>query len=160
MKILAFLQNMWVRDPDGVKAMLGRNQDPARRERVHRRLIHYALFAGCLTGRRLKAAFGEECCSRIVWEEASREIGGYGSSFFPPDIEHMKVRIAEEKPSVVILFGAANHKTHRLLAKDGDGILYLKAPHPAARGPEVPQALKAIALRLDRRNELLEANLP
>lgn len=55
-KTLAFLQNMWVKNPDRVKAMVQREGEEFRR-----RFMEYALFRGCLTGRRIKAAFGELC---------------------------------------------------------------------------------------------------
>ena len=60
MKLLAVLQNQWFHDPDKVRAMIART--PACRRRV----ITYSLFAGCRTGRVLKAVFGERC-REIVW---------------------------------------------------------------------------------------------
>lgn len=93
MKILAFLQNQWFKDPEGVKAMFA--EHPERRERY----IEAFLFMGCLTGRRLKSALGEELCNQIVWEEISPEIGGHASSKFPPDLAHI---IGKHKPDVVI----------------------------------------------------------
>lgn len=149
MKVLAFLQNMWVNDPEGVKRMLARHDDDkVLQARVRRRLIHYALFAGCLTGRRLKAALGEEWCSKIIWEEGSPEIGGKASSFFPPDIKHMKGHIEAEKPDAIILFGAANAAVCPLLMGTISGPI-LTAPHPAARGAHIPGQLKMIADRLN-----------
>lgn len=49
MKTVAFLQNMWVR-PHQVAVVA---KDGAASD-MRERLIRYALFAGCVTGRRLK----------------------------------------------------------------------------------------------------------
>jgi hypothetical protein len=150
LKILAFLQNMWVHDPEGVKAMLNRQRECGEftqeqmREKVRHRLIHYALFAGCLTGRRLKKAFGEELCRQIVWEEGSREIEGKASTFVPPDLEHMLARCREEKPDLVLLFGKANAALCKdvLLAITPSQVIC--APHPAARQATVPADLAKV----------------
>lgn len=141
MKILAFLQNMWVRDPERVKFTIARDGEEFRR-----RFMTYALFAGCLTGRRLKAAFGERC-EDIVWEEVSREIGGKSSSVFPPDFKHIYQRLDEEQPSVVMAFGkiacdampcAISHRNIKVIL----------GPHPAARHQTVTQELAAMAAEL------------
>jgi hypothetical protein len=79
MKIVAFLQNMWVRNPESARRIL------KRAPQVRERLIAYSLFAGCLTGRRLKAALGEELCQSIVWEEASPVIADNAKDYHPPD---------------------------------------------------------------------------
>lgn len=142
MKILAFLQNQWFHDPEGVKRSIERYG-----EKYRRRLIVYALFAGCLTGRRLKKALGEELCSQIVWEEGSREISGNASQFFPPDVEHIKARIDAERPDVVILFGKANREIVHLITS-AEPRHYLVAPHPAARQATVPGELKELGNRL------------
>jgi hypothetical protein len=49
--IVAFLQNQWFKDPDRVRQMLTRAESDDIREKLRDRMIHYALFAGCLTGR-------------------------------------------------------------------------------------------------------------
>ncbi len=59
MKIIAFLQNMWVRDPEKVRRSLEREEDLEIRAEHRLRYIEYALFAGCLTGRRLEALRGD-----------------------------------------------------------------------------------------------------
>ena len=81
---LAFLQNMWVRDPERVKRDIARYGEECRLT-----YIEYCLFAGCLTGRRLRQAFGEDLLDRIVWEESTREIAGNASRFsrrIPPTL--------------------------------------------------------------------------
>lgn len=143
MKVLAFLQNMWVRDPERVKAMIAKDGEVFRR-----RFMHYALFAGCLTGRRLRAAFGHWCDS-IIWEEVSREIGGKASSVFPADISHIAQRIAEEKPDVILVFG---HIATEGLARAGYGGVPLPklitGPHPAARSTDVERLLLGMRRQL------------
>ena len=74
MKILAFMQNMWVRDPQRIKDSIAKM--PVHQRAEHRlRLIEYCLFAGCKSGRVLKKVFGP-LCGEIIWEEASPEIAG------------------------------------------------------------------------------------
>lgn len=149
MKILAFLQNQWFRDPEGIKEIFAAH--PERRERY----IAAYLFMGCLTGRRLKSAFGEELCDRIVWEEISSEIGGHASSKFPPDPEHIERVIRKHEPDVIICFGKlASDGLSTMIARLGTlpikGFSVLYGPHPAARQNPMP-ALRAIANRLKRR---------
>jgi hypothetical protein len=146
-KIVAFLQNQWFNDPEGVKAMLNRQREVGEytqeqmRARVRRRLIHYALFAGCLTGRRLKRAFGE-LTSSIIWEEGSREIGGKSSAFFPPDEAHIRAVIEEEKPDFILCFGASNRPViEKLYPWPTSAIQVFFMPHPAARHATVAQEL-------------------
>lgn len=145
MKVLGVLQNIWVRDPDRLRAMLARS---ARPEDLRRRFLAMALFAGCLTGRRLRQALGEQWCERIIWEEASREIGGEASSLFPPDLVHLATLLERERPDVVIAFGAIAREGLLLLVPHVKA-RFLIAPHPAARGPETLPALRAIRDTLD-----------
>lgn len=127
MVILAFMQNMWVRDPIRVKRCIEQFGEGYRR-----RLIHYALFAGCLSGRRLQSAFGKEVCDQIKWEEASREITGYANAAPPADPAHIAAVLSQFNPDVVLCFGR--------IAGDAVPALYtgrmILAPHPAARGPD------------------------
>src|SRR5580693_5868087 len=82
MAILGFLQNAWFKDPVGAQKIFDRY--PERRNE----LIARFLFAGCLTGRNLRKALGEDLCETIIWEETSPKIGGYSSARFPPEPEH------------------------------------------------------------------------
>lgn len=142
MTILAFLQNMWVRDPERVKALVAKKGEGYRR-----RFIRYALFAGSLTGRRLLKAFGEDLCERIIWEECSREIGSYASAAFDADLEHMRAAIAENEPEVILAFGrTAREALAKIKAAAYAPVIY--GPHPAARGPETERELQQMFLRL------------
>lgn len=154
MKIVAFLQNQWFNDPEGVRTMLNRQRDcvgytqEQMRARVRRRLIHYALFAGCLTGRRLKKAFGD-MTNDIVWEEGSSEIGGKASAFFPPDVSHISAVIEEEKPDIILCFGASNRPViEKLCPWPNSPIRVIYMPHPAARHATVSQELADGAMSL------------
>jgi hypothetical protein len=142
MKTVAFLQNQWFDDPDGVRQMLARHDhEPIVRERVRRRLIHYALFAGCLTGRRLKKAFGD-LTSEIIWEEGSRVISGNSRDFHPPDSVHIGSTIREEKPDFILCFGRANKPVIESIcpfSRKDVKVFYM--PHPAARQSTVVQDL-------------------
>lgn len=149
MKIVAFLQNQWFNDPEGVKAMLARHDhEPIVRERVRRCLIHYELFAGCVTGRRLEKAFGD-LTGKIVWEEGSRVISGNARDFHPPDRVHIAEVIKTQQPRVILSFGKSNHPIIEELSHESrsvDRVLYL--PHPAARQATVPRVLAEAAEEL------------
>ena len=141
MKTLAFLQNMWVRDPGRVKHTIAQDGEGFRR-----RFLTYALFAGCLTGRRLKAAFGD-LCDDIVWEEVSCEIGGKSSSVFPPDYAHITQRMAEEKPDVLLAFGKIACDALVFVAAPRP-VPVISGPHPAARHSTVAAELSEMANKL------------
>lgn len=134
MTILAFLQNQWFKDPEGVKEMM--REHPERRQRY----IEAFLFMGCLTGKRLRSAFGEELCDAITWEEISPEIGGHAASKFPPDPIHIAKVIDQFQPKVIVAFGALAHdgiryyvSTHNFVGR----VLY--GPHPADRRNPLPE---------------------
>ena len=133
MKIVAFLQNQWWKDPEGVKRVIEESDDPEKRRR---RFIRYGLSI-CATGKRLEKCLlpeiGCETFKEIYWENSSREIGGKSSSKFPADPKHMQAVYDSESPDVILCFGK--------VAKDGlDKISVhvhcklLYAVHPASRG--------------------------
>lgn len=130
MKIVAFLQNQWFKDPEGIKAMM--EGHPERRERY----ISAFLFMGCLTGKRLQSAFGEDLCDAIVWEEASPEVGGHSRSLFAADRQHMMSVIHKHKPTVILSFGKIASEGVKSLPIFGEfdlNIAVIYGPHPAAR---------------------------
>ena len=87
MKIVAILQNQWFKNPESAKRIYERHAA----DRVHcAKFRAAALFMGCLTGRRIRQAFGEDMRHVIAYEEASPEIGGTASSAFPADPEHIR----------------------------------------------------------------------
>lgn len=144
MKVLAILQNQWFKDPDRVRAFI------ERRPELRRNFIRRALFAGCKTGRILKAGLGEEWCRRIVWEEASPEIGGKASSCFPADPAHILKMIDEVKPTVILALGKIACDAMSVIMPPTMFTL-LTAPHPTARGgPNPVLCLREIRAELDR----------
>jgi len=152
---LAILQNMYVRDPERLKRSFARADSEGYGEELRRRTIAYSLFAGCLTGRRLKAAFGEDLLAQIVWEESTREIAGDPKTIFPPDLAHLEKIIREYQPKAILAFGKiAGCAVTEVLANGNLGPTWLgaetrptliTAPHPAARQPEVPTLLRQAA---------------
>lgn len=136
MKILAVLQNMWVKDPDRVREILARH--PQTRERM----IVSSLFAGCRTGRVLKQVFGEDCPERFTWEESTRQIAGNARDVFPPDMDHLRQRLFEETPDIVIAFGRV---ASGALAQLVDGKDLIVCPHPTARQADTLPRLRAAA---------------
>ncbi len=143
MKIVAFLQNQWFRNPERAKFMLDKYQ--ARdKDGGRERFLHDFLFFGCLTGRRLLATFGEDLCRQIIWEETSKEIGGKSSSAMPIDYTHINHVLEKHNPDLMILFGARAAKIVEFGTNNGK-ISHIICPHPAARGSEVVNCLKTAA---------------
>ena len=126
MKIVALLQNMWVL-PRSLQTVAQHPPVSDQRER----LIHYALFAGCLTGRRLKAALGEELCEAIVWQEANPTVATDAKKYFPPDREHLRAVLAKHQPDVVVCFTKAGEATIREVMPPE--IKFVPCVHPACR---------------------------
>lgn len=124
MVILAFLQNMWFKDPERAREVFAAHLD--RRND----LIRIYLFMGCLTGRRLEQVFGEELCQEIIWEECSPDIGGRSSAAFPADVNHMYSAILKHDPKVILAFGVIAEGALRRIMP-GRQVIY--GPHPAAR---------------------------
>jgi len=146
MKVLAFLQNQWFKDPKGVKAIYARYPD--------KRNVFIArfLFMGCLTGKRLQKAFGAEVCNSIIWEEASPEVGGTSDSVFKADLAHIEAAILKHNPQVILCLGkiacdAVKAVVEKLQHDQGVLIPTIYGPHPAARTNPMP-ALLAIAEQL------------
>lgn len=147
MKIIAFLQNMWVRDPHRVRALIERDGEEFRR-----RIIEYSLFAGCVTGRRLRAAFGD-LCDDIVWEESTREIAGNPRDVFPPDLEHIRTVLLSESPDCILAFGRIASGAVGLCIPTG--VPFYTAVHPAARVGAVA-SLSDVAARVRALAQILE----
>lgn len=122
MKIVAFMQNQWFKDPAAAKRLY--DKYPDHREEFIKRF----LFMGCLSGRRLKIAFGS-LCDKIIWEECSPEIGGHASFNPKPDPDHIRRVLEKHKPDLVMTFGRGAHAGVSPL---WDGKIAAFA-HPAAR---------------------------
>lgn len=125
MKIVAFLQNIWVKDPERVRKMFA--SFPNQRESIITKL----LFLGGKTGKNLQAGLGEALCNEIIWEETTKEIGSYSASIFPPDSEHVKAVLEKHKPEIVLCFGAVAAVE---LRKHQGNFSLLICCHPTARG--------------------------
>jgi hypothetical protein len=133
--ILAFLQNQWFRQPERVRAMYDERPD------LRNEYIRHFLFMGCLTGKRLSAAFGEDIChEHIIWEEVSPEIGGAASSKFPADFEHIGTAIYKYKPRIIVALGkSASDALEGMLGMERPPIRLICGPHPAARNNPMPR---------------------
>lgn len=148
--VLALMQNQWFKDPERIRKLYERSPSPRHL------LIQRFLFAGCLSGKRLQTAFGTDLCRRIIWEEASPEIGGHSSSRFKPDAEHIANALRKHRPNVVVLFGAvarqgfaqADLNLRFAGEKDICPRRIVKTCHPAARGTETFRELDRAANEL------------
>jgi len=168
MKILAFLQNQWFKNPDRARRALAAAEADGYRDAWPRRL----LFAGCITGRRLKSALGEDLCRQIIWENASPQIAGKASECFKPDPAHMLAAIRKHRPQIILLFGKVaqqgwfeviDHPTPP--ATPADQVIIpaaniLHAPHPAARGKGVIERLLLLGSEIRQRIELDSRTAP
>lgn len=148
---LAILQNQW--GPEATKKKVERLKE--MKPEHFATYVGYCLFLGCQTGQRLLKAFGEEACKSIVWTNASREAGTTSSAKFDADIQHLGDTIAHFKPDVVLVFGkvaeAGIEKWVSTLesAETVNRYPFLlgRAPHPAARMPDINQRLSEVAQR-------------
>ncbi len=136
-KIVAFLQNQWFRDPERVKSIIAettkREADRRTADEIREWYIACFLFMGCLTGRRLRSSLGEELTSLIVWEECSREIGGYSASAFPSDLNHMRDVLNRHNPDAVVAYGKIASDALQIISNERKSLRVIYAPHPAAR---------------------------
>jgi len=146
-KILAIMQNQWFRDPMNAANIMERAEKAGRRNQ----LIARFLFAGCQSGKRLRAALGAELCDQIIWEEASRNIGGVPSSSFPADVEHIRRAIRTHRPKIVLTLGvvAKVGLDKALPSVIGLNIVPIYGPHPAARHATVMQELRVARLSIE-----------
>lgn len=143
MTILAFLQNQWFHDPGKVRRMIARDTTGKLRPR----LITYALFAGCLTGRRLRQTLGD-WCGEIIWEESSPVITDRASGCPPPDREHIRAAIKTHRPHIVICLSKPAQLEVREACNNA-GCKFWICSHPAARHPSVMQELYRLRNALD-----------
>lgn len=131
------MQNQWFHNPTAVQAMFVRH--PEYRNELIKRL----LFAGCLSGRRLRQTFGN-LCDKIIWEEASRNMADHSSGAFKADLAHITASIKQHQPDLIICFGK--------IAGDAVKSLTVNVPtffahHPTARGNPI-SALKDVAAKV------------
>lgn len=138
MKILGFLQNQWMRNPQRAREIMKRTPE------ARPRLLKYALFQ-CHTGHRLREVFGEEM-EHWDWDNASPEIGEFSSARFPADHVHIRTVLERYEPDIVLAFGRVAERALRQI--DGNFEL-LCGPHPAARGDDVMERLRTMKKMLD-----------
>jgi hypothetical protein len=145
---LAFLQNLWVNNPDRVKQILASREHETD---FRRRFLERLLFRESLTGKKLRAAFGEDV-NRIVWEESTLQIGGHAASVFKPDPRHIRKTIIECQPKFIMAFGAiaASAVFAELTEMEVREVVFVSGPHPAARTSDVMPRLKQMAEQFRR----------
>lgn len=142
--ILAFLQNQWFKNPARMKHQLETTFNGDRPK-----FISFWLFYSCLTGKRLKKAFGEELCDQIIWEEISPEMGGQSNSSFPPDLMHISAVIEKHKPTIILAFGKLACGAVGTMPTSDMGPTILFGPHPAARHATVTVELRQMKEAVD-----------
>ena len=155
MTIVAFLQCQWF--PARHLATVERAyrlHGPTPEDRADLNARH--LFFRCLTGSRLRAAFGEPLCDRITWENASPRIATEASGSFPPDHDHIRAVVRHFKPSVVLTFGrVADRGVHDATVGSvtwdrSAEFATVTGSHPAARHATVAAELGRMAAEVRR----------
>lgn len=123
MIILAFLQNLWVKEPDRVKKLL--ELYPDKRNIILKKL----LFKGGKSGRVIRCAFGPDLIDKIIFDECTKEIAGDSKTICPPDNGHISYTINMIDPDVIVTFGNIAYKAVSSITKRK----IIKCMHPAAR---------------------------
>lgn len=143
MKIVAFLQCQWfpAESIPAIEAAYARRPTPEGRARLTARYLFYR----CLTGRRLRAAFGA-WCDAIVWAESTTQIATEASGVFPPDPHHIHAIIGHFQPDVILTFGRVATDAVRKLCPDACKLI--SGPHPAARHAGCVAELELMAQEL------------
>src|SRR5574337_465669 len=142
MTIPCFLQNVWVKDAQGLRDIFARH--PENRVGIIRRLLFYK----CLTGRRILVCFGEDLINHMIFEEASLEIADDPRTVCPPDPEHIHICLEKYRPQVILTFGRVATDAVRPIwgywNMPPDRISrFISCPHPAARQKDTVDKLKA-----------------
>lgn len=150
MVVMGLLQNQWFRDPVRAARLLDYYVRPDGDGR--NAFIADMLFRGCLTGRRIKLAFGDRAARRIVWEETTPIMTADPSTVLPVDHGHVRAALDRIRPGLIVAFGrvaaSAFSGTPTTPAFDyvrDNGAAVIFAPHPAARGPVTTVRLKQLA---------------
>lgn len=147
MRVVVYLQNMWVKEPAKIQASLDRHKDNPM---FWNKMCKLLLFAGCITGRRIKNAFGD-LVNDMIFDETTKEIAGDSKKIFKPDYFHIESSLNRLKPDVVICFGAIATKAVTNVIENGGCEFVpaiISAPHPAARQPDTMDKLKTAAKQL------------
>ena len=143
--VLAFLQNMWVKDPERIQKSIATHGEEFRM-----RLMRTFLFMGCKTGRNLTKAFGDQLLEQITFEETTRQIAGDAKTILPVDTHHIHEAIEKHQPRIVLAFGQIAHDAVSVVAGQWTGtpFVYIAAHHPASRHPTSWASLLAAAAKV------------
>lgn len=164
MRTVAILQNQWFDNPQKIQGMydgrLSQCETAGQRIEARARLDHLFLFYKCLTGRRIKRAFGEDF-TKIVWVNASLKIGDRSASKFPHDIPHLIAVIKHYNPQCIMTFGRIareayvelHDKHHQVVASRR----WLCGPHPASRQANIVEEMKLIAKQWRKLRDKVDA---
>jgi len=126
MKIVAFLQNCWF--PPGTSLY------HIRRYLINDDFRRKVLKKGW-SGKRLMNAFGEELFDKIIWDNASLEVGATPGHRADADRNHIANVIYNHSPDLILTFGTVARDAVRIVNRTcGDGACVLSTKHPNARG--------------------------
>lgn len=154
-RAMMLLQNQWFNDVDRAKVTLSMYKEHKGERWGWNRFVRDMLFMGCLTGKRIKAAFGEDLCydESVVFEETSTDMGGHPSSVFPPNESHLVKSLEKYRPKVIVAFGVLACEALKLpkvrVAVSMGNIKVIETCHPAARGSDTLARLTTAATALE-----------
>jgi len=146
--------------PAKVQAALKRSDNPD----TWNQWCKILLFQGCITGKRIKAVFGD-LVDDMIFDQSTKEILNNPREVPKADLKHMRNTILRIRPDTIITFG--NHTTkalHKIITSPDMWYhiripkIIFNAPHPAARQPDTIAKLKSVAekLRVFKENYVAE----
>lgn len=129
-KTLAFLQNMWARDPAALRASRSRVRSIGQGQSWASGILRLSR-----TGQRLHDLFGSKDFCRIIWENTTDVIGATSNSAPQPDPAHIADRLRFHAPDIVLLFGRAAQKSvlDALGGIESGPEHVISFPHPTSR---------------------------
>jgi hypothetical protein len=130
--IVALLQNPWFKPETPAYIIDNYRTNPDYRRKV---------LSLSKTGKMLERAFGDKFCE-IYWDNANPNHANHSAGAMPPDVEHIKKIIIEQKPRIVLCFAATARGAVAYLKEHQASlpglfslapIEYEYCPHPASR---------------------------
>jgi len=145
-KIVAFLQNTWLKQPessDKIRHYLIGEDDASIRFR--RRLLSQSR-----TGKNLLNEFGDDF-KNVIWCNASPIVTSESSGNPPPDLNHIQRIINHHEPDLILGFGKnAQHGIREVIKRNGNVANRFNTaffPHPVAYGGSIGVETAASVVR-------------
>lgn len=157
-RVLAFVPNRPFLDPDTLTRIYAAHTRDGRDLDRRAGLNRAYLFFDDITGRRLRAAFGERWSHAIAWEWVNPGVAAKDGPVLHADPQHMACVIRHHAPAVVLAFGPAAGSgllAASKLVEDADG----RVPFYSIVGPDPADRRAGTLGCLDRMYESMLAQL-